>query len=154
MAKLTILSAVALACAVAVQGASLGGNATFVAREKGCEDHDPAEPKCETTGGSPLVSDCVEALKWLGSSTCYQGNSERSWCTTRVTFGTCKIDACGDESAEMAPGIHCGGYLQTILNDCQFGGRIGGYLIPQKCNVRVPGRVEGSGNYKLQFSHS
>ncbi|KAI0746611.1 hypothetical protein C8Q80DRAFT_782356 [Daedaleopsis nitida] len=153
MAKLTILSAVALACAVAVQGASLGGNATFVARDRDCADHDPAEPKCETTGGSPLVSDCVEALKRLDNQ-CLQGNDQGSWCTSLVKFGTCKIDVCGDNGAQIASGIHCGGYLQTILNNCQSNGLVGGYLIPQKCNVRSAGGGEGTGNYKLQFSHS
>ncbi|KAI0750091.1 hypothetical protein C8Q80DRAFT_1120155 [Daedaleopsis nitida] len=157
MTRLTILSAVALACAVAVQGASLGGNATLVARA--CDQHDTTPPKCETSGGSPLASDCVEALKRL-SGQCVQSNDSRpSQCQTQVTYGTCKIDACGETGAKIADGVNCGGYLQSILNECQSGGRVGGYLAPTDCNVQTAPLERTQADpaytgYKLQFSHT
>ncbi|KAI0741912.1 hypothetical protein C8Q80DRAFT_1274260 [Daedaleopsis nitida] len=150
MAKLTILSAVALACAVAVQGASLGGNATLVARA--CQYHDKIQQRCETSGGSPLVSDCVEALKQLNPE-CKQSNSGYSHCKTQVKVGTCKIDVCGQSGGEIAPGVNCGGYLQTILNECQHDGLVGGYIKPDECNVEYT-EANSVHDYRLQFSHS
>ncbi|KAI0750122.1 hypothetical protein C8Q80DRAFT_1353435 [Daedaleopsis nitida] len=157
MAKLTILSAVALACAVAVQGASLGGsNATLVAR--GCEKPDTTQPECQTTGGSPLVSDCVVALKRL-SGQCAESNGGYSQCHTQVQYGTCKIDACGVWGLGILEGVNCGGYLQTILNNCQSGGRVGGYLEPEGCNIEQYATDSDTfwsepKDYRLQFSHS
>ncbi|KAI0750088.1 hypothetical protein C8Q80DRAFT_1343997 [Daedaleopsis nitida] len=144
MSKLAVLSAVALACAVAVQ--------------ERCRVHDAAESSCETSGGSPLVSDCVEALKRL-SGQCVQSNGGHSYCKTEVAYYTCKIDVCGEPAARIADGVNCGGYLQTILNDCQSGGRVGGYLAPADCNVQTasqgPSPTDSSyQGYRLQFSHT
>ncbi|KAI0750078.1 hypothetical protein C8Q80DRAFT_1353411 [Daedaleopsis nitida] len=150
MAKLTILTAVALACAVAVQGASLGGNATLVARA--CEKPDATPSVCQTSGGSPLVSDCVQALKQL-TGNCEQSNDVGSHCKTQVKYGTCKIDACGQDGAQIPDDVNCGGYLQTILNDCQSGGRVGGHLVPKICNVDYS-YPPTDPDYWLQFSHS
>ncbi|KAI0750094.1 hypothetical protein C8Q80DRAFT_672195 [Daedaleopsis nitida] len=153
-AKLTIVSAVALACAAAVQGASLGGlNATLVARS--CNDHDKVLPQCQTSGGSPLVSDCVEALKRL-EGPCRQNNDAGSFCQTQVSYGTCKIDVCGKVDTRIADGVHCSGYFQTILNECQSGGRVGvgGFIEPDGCNVLYDPYVVGFENHRLQFSHS
>ncbi|KAI0750097.1 hypothetical protein C8Q80DRAFT_1269865 [Daedaleopsis nitida] len=105
-----------------------------------------------TSGGSPLVSDCAEALKRLEGQ-CRQSNGDTSYCKTQVNYGTCKIDACGQNKAQIADGVNCGGYLQTILNECHYGGRVGGFITPDDCNVNFSSG-EGFNYYKLQFSHS
>ncbi|KAI0750079.1 hypothetical protein C8Q80DRAFT_1120144 [Daedaleopsis nitida] len=151
MAKLTMLNAVALACAVAVQGASLGGNSTLAARA--CKGPDAAQLECQTSGGSPMVSDCVEAIKRL-TGDCLQHNNYGSHCTTVSQHGTCKIDVCGQPAALLDRSLNCGGYLQTILNDCQSGGLVGGYLEPDVCNVWWNGTPGPDDFYRLQFSHS
>ncbi|KAI0702981.1 hypothetical protein C8T65DRAFT_261028 [Cerioporus squamosus] len=126
--------------ATAVQGASLA--------ERACSSPDLTAPVCQTTDGSPNQSDCVSALSKL-SGQCHQFNNVGSTCTSMVTVGTCKIDVCGFPGAEIAAGVNCGGYLQTILNDCSSGGRVGGFLEPAKCNIAF-----GDQPYRLQFSHS
>lgn len=105
-------------------------------------------PKCETSDASPLVNDCQAALG-LVSGTCRQRNSIGSACTTLVTVGTCKVDVCGYEGAELEAGINCGGYLQTLANDCHSNNRVGGYIRPQACNIKGKDQP-----YRLQFSHS
>ncbi|KAI0741617.1 hypothetical protein C8Q80DRAFT_145882 [Daedaleopsis nitida] len=141
MVKLILINAVTLACAVAVSGVSLS--------TRSCDYHDAALPTCETTLGSPLVADCQEALKHLATR-CNQSNAYKSSCTTQITVRTCKIDVCGPNGSQILDGVNCGGYLQTILNHCQWNGRVGGYILPAVCNVFTP----YLGDYKLQFSHS
>ncbi|KAI0741900.1 hypothetical protein C8Q80DRAFT_1109823 [Daedaleopsis nitida] len=121
-------SAVVIAMALAVQGATLS-------ERDGCTSSDAAAPICETSLGSPNMDDCAKAIKQL-SGTCYQANGNRSLCTTLVTVGTCKIDACGGYHSQLYDGVICGGYLQTILNSCHSGGLVGGKLYPAECNVR------------------
>jgi hypothetical protein len=113
-----------------------------------CPTPDLTPAVCETSGGSPTVSDCQAAIGKLSGS-CHQFNNVGSFCTSIVTVGTCKIDVCGFPGAELEPGVNCGGYLQTILNSCQSGGLVGGHLNPADCNVQFR-----DSPYKLQFSHS
>ncbi len=53
-------------------------------------------------------------------------NGGGSFCTTLVTVGSCKVDACGNWEDELDAGVNCGRYLQTILNSCQSNGCVGG----------------------------
>ncbi|KAI0751775.1 hypothetical protein C8Q80DRAFT_1065714, partial [Daedaleopsis nitida] len=116
---------------------------------------DQSQPKCQTSGGSPLVSDCVEALKQLdgGHSQCRQSTDLGSYCKTQAAFGTCKLDVCGEYGAKLQDGVHCGRYFQTMLNACQHGGLVGGYLEPDDCNINY-GPLTAFKIYRLQFSHS
>ena len=113
-----------------------------------CSTPDLTPPVCQTSGGSPTVGDCQAAIKKL-SGPCHQFNNVGSFCTSIVTVGTCKIDVCGFPGAQLDSGVNCGGYLQNILNTCQSGGRVGGYLEPATCNILFHDQP-----YKLQFSHS
>ncbi|KAI0741594.1 hypothetical protein C8Q80DRAFT_1123454 [Daedaleopsis nitida] len=127
MTTLATLSAVAVACAVAVQGASIVNvngslNATLAAR--GCSLQDSTTSKCETSGGSPLIF-----------------------------YGTCQLDVCGPIKAQIADGVNCGGYFQTILNECQHDGRVGGLLIPETCNVDFSHAMSSTRAYKLEITH-
>lgn len=113
-----------------------------------CSSPDLTAPVCQTSSASPKVSDCQAAIEKL-SGACHQSNKVGSLCTSLVTVGTCKIDVCGFPGAQLASGVNCGGYLQNILNTCQSGGLVGGYLTPESCNVAFH-----DSPYKLQFSHS
>ncbi|EGN99406.1 hypothetical protein SERLA73DRAFT_73933 [Serpula lacrymans var. lacrymans S7.3] len=113
-----------------------------------CSSPDNTPAVCQTSQASPKVSDCQAAIEKL-SGPCHQSNNVGSYCTSLVTVGTCKIDVCGYPGAELYSGVNCGGYLQTILNSCQSGGLVGGYLQPEKCNIQYNDQP-----YKLQFSHS
>jgi hypothetical protein len=113
-----------------------------------CSTPDLTAPVCQTSGGSPKVSDCQAAIEKL-SGPCHQSNNVGSYCTSLVTVGTCKIDVCGFPGAQLDSGVNCGGYLQNILNTCQSGGLVGGYLNPETCNIAFRDQP-----YKLQFSHS
>jgi hypothetical protein len=93
-----------------------------------CSSPDLTPPVCQTSDASPTVGDCQAAIGKL-SGQCHQSNNVGSLCTSLVTVGTCKIDACGFPGAELASGVNCGGYLQNILNTCQSGGKVGGLLI-------------------------
>ena len=94
------------------------------------------------------MSDCVTALKKLNGP-CHQYNNVGSYCTSMVTVGTCKIDVCGYPGAQLDSSINRGGYLQTILNDCSSGEKVGGYPEPASCNIACKDQP-----YKPQFSHS
>ena len=113
-----------------------------------CSTPDLTAPVCQTSSGSPKVSDCQAAIEKL-SGPCHQSNDVGSYCTSLVTVGTCKIDVCGFPGAQLDSGVNCGGYLQNILNTCQSGGLVGGYLNPATCNIAFHDQP-----YKLQFSHS
>ena len=118
-----------------------------------CATPDLTAPTCETSDGSPLVSDCQAAIAEI-ASTCKNGNSVGSKCSTIVTHGTCKIDACGT-TTELADGVNCGGYLQSVLNSCQSNGKVGGFLKPASCNRKDGEDIpQAFLPYKLQFSHS
>ena len=119
-----------------------------------CPTPDLTPPVCETSDASPTVADCQAAINKLanaGTRDCYQGNTFGTHCTSLITEGTCKIDACGPFGARIILGVNCGGYFQNILNSCQSGGKVGGFLTPAKCNVFSP---DSESPYKLQFSHS
>lgn len=160
-------SAIALACAVAVQGATLverstNGELLLPAASSYPDSHfspaatcpnyvDPTPPHCETTGGSPRFIDCQTAVKQLEArgDRCKQTNTGfGSGCKTLVTVGTCKIDVCGKGDAQVADGVSCGGMLRTILNRCRSNDLVGGYLEPLECKV-----VDNGHPYKVQFSH-
>ena len=113
-----------------------------------CSTPDLTHPVCQTSNGSPTAGDCQAAIKKL-SGQCHQSNNVGSHCTSLVTVGTCKIDVCGFPGGELDSGVNCGGYLQNILNTCHSGGRVGGYLNPETCNVQFR-----DSPYRLQFSHS
>lgn len=88
-------------------------------------------------------------MKQITYSQCNQGNGGGSHCATVAYHGSCKIDACGPHNKELHSGIKCGDYLQKLLDLCPpWEGRVGGYITPDDCNV-----LNGSGGYKLQFSH-
>ncbi|PIL31674.1 hypothetical protein GSI_06377 [Ganoderma sinense ZZ0214-1] len=135
-----LATSAAILSSVAVQGATLD--------KRACPTPDQTKPVCQTSGGSPTMDDCAAALKKL-SGPCHQYNNVGSYCTSMVTVGTCKIDVCGYPGAQLDSGVNCGGYLQTILNDCSSGGKVGGYLEPASCNVAYKDQP-----YRLQFSHS
>ncbi|EIN11820.1 hypothetical protein PUNSTDRAFT_42961 [Punctularia strigosozonata HHB-11173 SS5] len=138
MTKFTFITIAAIAAQV-----TLGA----VLEQRTCGSPDTAAPVCQTSSGSPLVQDCQVAIQQLGSSSCKVSNTGGSDCSTQVTVGTCKIDACSDgNTPELQPGVNCGGYLQSILNSCQSNGMVGGILSPESCNVA------GEGAYRLQFS--
>ncbi|KAI0741651.1 hypothetical protein C8Q80DRAFT_1274044 [Daedaleopsis nitida] len=139
--KLAAIYAVALACAAAVQGATLV--------ERTCVPDTPP-PICETSGGSPEVYDCSIALKYLNGNA-RQSNSRGSHCQTVSKFGTCKIDACGDYGGYVVDGVSPGRWLQQIIDGCQSGGRVGGRIEPKKC---IAFENVGTEAYTLQFSHS
>ncbi|KAF9500573.1 hypothetical protein BDN71DRAFT_1143935 [Pleurotus eryngii] len=45
------------------------------------------------------------------------------------------IDACPiGNTFGLRKGVNCGGHLQTILNQCNFNGRVRGTLFPMLCN--------------------
>ncbi|KAI0741666.1 hypothetical protein C8Q80DRAFT_1123506 [Daedaleopsis nitida] len=147
MVKFAVLNTVALACAVAVQGASL--------EARRCPSPDDVLPICETSLGSPKLSDCQEAVNQLGDGStqgwCKQSNNYgSSKCQTVVRYRSCKIDVCGDPDVALEDGISCGGYLQTVLNHCNWNGLVGGTISPKYCNVKGGNYNE----YRLQFSHS
>ena len=110
-----------------------------------------AKPTCETSGGSPLTSDCLQALQSLGENHCKQTNTwpAGSHCQTVVKVRTCKIDVCGDNNAQTTDNVFCAYYMGQIYNVCMSGGRVGGHIRPNSCNVKPE-----TSNYKLQFSHS
>ncbi|KAI0741661.1 hypothetical protein C8Q80DRAFT_1346843 [Daedaleopsis nitida] len=150
MVKLALIHAVALAFAAAVQGATLvepQGNATLIERATPCTETNT--PLCQTSGGSPLVSDCNRAIQQLGTSHCKQTNSNGSHCQTITSYGTCKIDACGKHNAQTVDNIFCAYYLEKLRDTCQSNGRVGGLFQPTSCNVNP-----ATDDYRLQFSHS
>jgi hypothetical protein len=101
---------------------------------------------CETSGGSPIANDVVNAINTFdGVLTCQQTNGGGSFCTTMGCWGT----ACGMLAFLSSPdsvltfrlllvGI-CGPFLGSTncqearnglfdtLNRCQSGGRAGGW---------------------------
>ena len=119
-----------------------------------CPTPDLTRPVCQTSDASPTVADCQAAIEQLSGQDCRQINDFGfgSHCTSLVTVGTCKIDVCGPR-AEIPPVVNCGGYLQNILNSCQSGGKVGGFLTPATCNV-LPHDLEPGLPFKVQFSHS
>lgn len=123
---------------------------TILSRPLACPDDRAAHPKCETTGGSPLASDCQIALGQI-SDQCQQISDGFSQCTTVARHGSCKIDVCGERWTSLQRGINCGGYLQAVLNSCKSGGRVGGQISPSACNINYPS-YGGHGPYRLQFS--
>ena len=114
-----------------------------------CSSPDNTPPVCQTSNGSPVIGDCQAAISQL-SGQCQVTNGAGSDCSTLVTVGTCKIDACGDDNAELLPGVNCGGYLQNILNTCGSNNLVGGLLSPASCNVEN----SPNNNYRLQFSRA
>ncbi|KAI0741693.1 hypothetical protein C8Q80DRAFT_1123527 [Daedaleopsis nitida] len=143
------------ACAVAVQGASLVERA-------GCDNNDPGHFKCETSGGSPLVSDCQHAIDQLPDGSCQQGNKYGSHCTTMTHYGTCKIDVCGSHLTYLNQAAHvsCKQYVQNLLGGCKSGDLVGGQVFPGDCHVVYKGDAivdptyTNWNHYRLQFSHS
>ncbi|KAJ6549747.1 hypothetical protein B0H19DRAFT_853120, partial [Mycena capillaripes] len=121
-----------------------------------CDPPDETPANCETSAGSPLISDCQTAIEQLGTNNrCLNTNQFGSECTTITSHGTCKIDACSiGATFGLQEGVNCGGYLQTILNSCggsgDAAGRVGGTLFPAQCNQAQSFDV----NYKVQFSHN
>ncbi|KAG9226228.1 hypothetical protein CCMSSC00406_0005139 [Pleurotus cornucopiae] len=117
-----------------------------------CDPPDDTAANCETSDASPLVSDCQIAIQNLGADNqCLNTNGFGSECTTVTTHGTCKIDACSiGNTFGLQKGVDCGGYLQTILNQCNSNGRVGGTLFPMLCNQAQGFDV----SYKVQFSHA
>ena len=99
------------------------------------------------------MSDCQYALRQI-TGRCQQTNGGGSQCTTVATWNTCKVDVCGTVGLSLLPNINCGGYLQSLLNSCNSGGRVGGQIHPAKCNILFPSPRIGSYEYRLQFSHS
>jgi hypothetical protein len=116
-----------------------------------CSTPDLTPPVCQTSGASPTVSDCQAAIKDLSGVLCAQSNPGGSLCTTLVQSGSCGIDVCGPLGTELLSGVNCGGYLQNILNTCQSGGLVGGYLAPAACNADGP---TTNPLFKVQFSGS
>src|SRR5262245_19574005 len=96
-------------------------------------------PKCETSNGSPLVSDCQQAVAQLAASgsACENTNSAGSACSTLVKVGTCKIDSCGAVHVSLlsnppSPTL-CSDFLQKILDTCQSNDKVGGQIEPAGC---------------------
>ncbi|KAI0757442.1 hypothetical protein C8Q80DRAFT_1265368 [Daedaleopsis nitida] len=142
MVKFALIHAVALAFAVTVQAAVL-----VEPQGEFCAEGN--SPVCQTSGGSPLVSDCQQAVNLLGASRCQQTNGwpTGSHCQTITKYGTCKIDACGKHNAQTQ--ILCNYYLQDMLKFCQSNGLVGGQYKPTSCYVDPE-----TDDYYLQFSHT
>ncbi|KAI0741788.1 hypothetical protein C8Q80DRAFT_1123585 [Daedaleopsis nitida] len=139
-------------CTVALAWAGVAQGMSLV--ERFCPD-DRTAPICETSGGSPLASDCQVALRDIDGRCKQENRDGPSHCTTVATWNTCKIDVCGNVNYSLLPNINCGGYLQSVLNSCNSGGRVGGQIHPARCNILFPSSHQiGNYEYRLQFSHS
>ncbi|KAJ6608261.1 hypothetical protein B0H10DRAFT_1921132 [Mycena sp. CBHHK59/15] len=129
---------------------------TFSSVFAACDPPDNTAPTCQTTAGSPLISDCQVAIEQLGTNNrCLNTNMFGSECTTITSHNTCKIDACSiGATYGLQQGVDCGGYLQTLINSCagsgDAAGRVGGTIYPALCNQLQNFDVK----YKLQFSHN
>jgi hypothetical protein len=111
-------------------------------------------PKCETSDGSPVVSNCQQAVAQSAASglICENINSASSACSTHVTVSTCKIDSCSAVHVSLAanpPDLTCcSDFLQKILDTCQSNSKVGGQIVPAGCLTGIDDAL------RVQFSHS
>jgi hypothetical protein len=87
--------------------------------------------KCETTGGSPLQSDCVQLARdyICVENRCHHGtpanhNPSGSHCSTLWKRGTCAVALCGSEGSLQQGEV--GAAIFGILSSCTNGNRVGG----------------------------
>ncbi|KAI0741658.1 hypothetical protein C8Q80DRAFT_1274051 [Daedaleopsis nitida] len=148
MVKSALVHALALTCAVAVQGASIVGS-----EGHGCDS--ARTPHCQTSGGSPLSSDCKAALdQHLNpKDNCYQKNGGGSHCTTVASYGSCKVDVCGPLDAHTDEYV-CFNSLYDLMNGCTDvrANRLGGYMDLGSCYAKVA--LTGVSGYRVQFAHT
>ncbi|CAM6129628.1 unnamed protein product [Calypogeia fissa] len=90
-----------------------------------------AQLTCQTSGGSPLAVDannCVNYLIGKGNTECCQNNcAGPDACTNMYFDGTAATDICGN-CGQCVPCQQAGNYLANIIENCESGGLVGGYI--------------------------
>ncbi|KAJ7290418.1 hypothetical protein C8J57DRAFT_1493130 [Mycena rebaudengoi] len=82
---------------------------------------------CETSGGSPATADAYGAINSFGgASTCQQTNGGGWFCTTMGCSGSACVAVCGALWDSANCQVARNG-LSDIANNCQSGGRVGGW---------------------------